>query len=677
MDRAQMGRGKMKVAAAALVVVAVSLLEVTREVRPTHRGEPARPEVHGPAVIVALVLDANGGPAGNAQVVLSGGAGTVADDGPPLVRARTGADGTTSLEVPAAVAERWRRASRAGHAVTAHVVARLDSAESDPVVVDWRKGGRYRLRLGAAPREGSPLIVNVVEDDGTPAPGVEVAVGVRGTRFASGVTGADGTVRLATEWRSRAEGLGVGPDLRATCDVAAPEPPIAPIREENWAGEPVVLRLPAAGRVIVRLTREKAEGTVALAWQPLGPRRRVVKARLRDGGATFARVGTGLELTVNARLDDARLHAAPVEAGGPQRAGDEVLIELPVSRREVIAVRIVDSRGRGVATGWAYEIVSAADPGRVLLASHARASGRGMIGVPIPSRARAEMELRVRELDPRECGLERTRVGSARLPAAGGVEVVVDDDAATNGTVHGVVLDEEGRPLKAVTVVVRESGGKRLRTTSTDRQGEFSVTDLLIGKRVDVFAGRPGYLGDERTGQVVAADTPGLELQLKRAAGLRGRLLLDRDTPLTGIEILAGGRSSGCVTGGHWAFLSLRPGEVRVAVDLFGTDWRLYESGTIRVVAGQTVELEPINLVGCVRRLDIRLTRADGTPVASARVRFVDDDGEGTFGLRTDERGRVRALVPAARTRLWVEVAGFARTPCAPDAEAIALRALD
>jgi hypothetical protein len=461
-----------------------------------------------------------------------------------------------------------------------------------------------------------------------------------------------------------------------TCDVAAPEPPVAPIRDENWAGEPVVLRLPAAGRVIVRLTRETAEGTVALAWQPLGPRRRVVKARLRGGVATFARVGAGLELTVTARLDDEFFHAAPVTAPGPQRAGDEVLIELPVSRREVIAVRIVDRRGRSVATRWGYEVVS--NTGRVLLASLARASEDGMIRVPIPPRqAGAGMELRVRETDPRECNLERTRVGSARLPAAGGVEVVVDDDAAMGGTVHGVVLDEEGRPLKAVTIVVRESGGKRLSTATTDDEGVFRVTDLPIGKQVDVFAGRPRYLGDERTKLVVAADTPALQLRLKRAAGLRGRLLLDRDTPLTGIEILAGGRSTGCVAGGHWAFVSLRPGEVRIVVDLFGTDWRLYESGTIRVVAGQTVELEPIDLVGHVRRLDVRLTRADGTPVASARVRFVDDDGEGTVGLRTDEHGRVQALVPAARTRLWIEAAGFERAPWTPDAEAIVLRASD
>ena len=207
------------------------------------------------------------------------------------------------------------------------------------------------------------LVVQVLDAEGAPAPGVPIAVGqyAAGGRFLHFVnwgeltsSGADGLARIphlqdwhidpteqppTVEWRAR---LFVPGCAEAGVAFDPRSPPV----------DPLVLRLPACGVVAARVEmrgaplRGEDRGAVNLLAKESNPDAGEVSwwQQLDDGRATFGFVPLGIDFTLSGYVDSTELQR---EFRGPTRPHEQVQVVLTIGDDEVVVTgRALDEQRR-------------------------------------------------------------------------------------------------------------------------------------------------------------------------------------------------------------------------------------------------------------------------------------------------------------------------------------------
>ena len=97
--------------------------------------------------------------------------------------------------------------------------------------------------------------------------------------------------------------------------------------------------------------------------------------------------------------------------------------------------------------------------------------------------------------------------------------------ASAQGRISGVVDDENGKPIKAATVVAENPDTNQQFTATTDEKGRFSMIGLRPGLW-RFMAQAPGYFADGGTATVRAGGSPNapISFSLKKTSQLAGAL---------------------------------------------------------------------------------------------------------------------------------------------------------
>ncbi|RMH02606.1 MAG: carboxypeptidase regulatory-like domain-containing protein, partial [Planctomycetota bacterium] len=542
----------------------------------------------------------------------------------------------------------------------------------------------FRLRLRPAPT----LLVRVEEADGAPAAGVPLGLRPDGADLwaAAAVTGADGLARFPHAAALLPEGVGskvvVGPRLllaeriEAEADLQAPP------------AEPLVLRLPATGRVRVQVRDEGAPFPAGLQRielaevdpQPGRPAPILQAAPDADGGARFERVGLGRLLVAEAVFaGGARVPSAPFP--GPVAAGEQVEVLLPADRSVVLLAGRVLRPGAGgplaettvrirlEAPSLSGSLPIAEGPartdagGRFLWRAEAGGPADRLV-VLLPDES-GGAELRAEAALPTPLPSGRLDLGDLRL-------------AAPPLLVAGRLLEEGGDPIAGGVVLVEErfdlpGGGGAWRPNldwraTSGEDGGFVIHAAEAAGRLPlrlVFQG-PAHL--EATAPFQPGQT-GVLLQARRAAAMAGRLLLDPGIPPDALAVTArpdrGGRprTAAMADDGSFSWRGLEPGgwTVRVEVPGFADDL-LAEIPGLLLEGGRTCRdprLQEIDLRGRLRRLALTVTDEDGAAVPGTVVR--EDrptDGTGPAPFWTAAGRSLRLLTPRWPLDLRVEAPG-------------------
>ena len=379
---------------------------------------------------------------------------------PGEAAATSGADGSFSIEVPAG------------------------QVELEAVAPDGRRGRGAPVEVGPGARadgvdirveRAAQLTGTVVDAAGMAAAGAEVqAVSLDGAGLAATTAGADGgfafdglpagLLRLVAR---RGAAAGISPPV----GLAAADVPHVEVRLGGGG---------LAGRV------EDAHGAGipgahVIAWAEGAPRTSAVTAT-SDAGGRFRLDGLpDGPLRVEAVEGERRAEARGVLAGGDVR--------LVIGGGQLVGRVLVDGRP---ATDFGIAAASL-DPGRATSASTRVLSADGTFRMPLPPgryevRASADEAEAVRQV--------------VEVPGAGdSAEVVFELEAG--GVVEGIVRDARtGAPLDGVRLSIARSHtyafgqasdvpGEPRALTSAD--GTFRLGGLPTGRRVPVYAWKPGY----------------------------------------------------------------------------------------------------------------------------------------------------------------------------------------
>src|SRR4051794_2942223 len=63
-----------------------------------------------------------------------------------------------------------------------------------------------------------------------------------------------------------------------------------------------------------------------------------------------------------------------------------------------------------------------------------------------------------------------------------GLSALLLNGQATNGSIQGTVTDSSGGAISGASVQVKNQGTGVARTTTTNAQGRYNLTDLLVGQ---------------------------------------------------------------------------------------------------------------------------------------------------------------------------------------------------
>lgn len=223
--------------------------------------------------------------------------------------------------------------------------------------------------------ESNSLVVEVVDVDDAPVPGVPVAVRVRhGDVHHDALTATTGSDGRATFDRvDRFTPRRGAPDELA-CSVVTTIPLANPVEVmldgEVGGGQPLRLRLPPTGRIVVEVDpddpamRELVSPVTLVAFDaaagsaPEG----LLTAESVDGRATFPIVGCGLRLKAFAKVASAELRVESEPTVGPTAAGEVAVLRLRRPRwPNHVAATAVDQEGKPIAgaTLRAYQLTMA------------------------------------------------------------------------------------------------------------------------------------------------------------------------------------------------------------------------------------------------------------------------------------------------------------------------------
>jgi len=631
----------------------------------------------------------------------------------PVVRATSGQDGIAALEFGSRLKTRSGETSlsvaidlpldpQVASAVS--LAAGLPTLSDEPLELVLPPEGRAWIE---------PLRVRVVDTRGLPCSGVSVVfeslarTSAQGSRLDDGVSGADGLVEL--ERTRQLESLGMLRLLQVPVEYRLrvdgpfdPEPQLD--LELEPSQEIPELVLPAHGSVVARLRR--ADGTpvltgggVSLTWFRPGEEQRLGWQRREVGGdgLRFESVGLGLELSVSGWLSDGSVDPVTQRRPGPRTAGEVLEFELVLGPPLPLLVgRLLDPGGepaRGRRFGLSRHERNpaprspAAGPLRVDASPH-ETDSEGRFEIPWPpaletagSFLRFEEQAPVRGAAP-DWFPRYVEVDCPEFSADGlRLEVGDLELGELPLLVAGRVLDPSGEGVNQAWLWVRYPGGDPEQAdvpwynlnllyrgpVATDAEGRFEIRGAGTYPALQVSATRRDLGSSEQrrvppgTADLTLVLQPDEDLVQTRGS-LAGGLLIDPEVPLPELEFSLSssqGDQDTLAVGGGFRFRNLHPGTSRFRVRTRQTNWTVATVEDIPIRAGgetRDPRLQPLDLRGRLRLLQLRLERSDGRPLGEELVKL-RADGQGGQ-LKTDDQGRLLALVRAADDVLELSVPG-------------------
>lgn len=181
--------------------------------------------------------------------------------------------------------------------------------------------------------------------------------------------------------------------------------------------------------------------------------------------------------------------------------------------------------------------------------------------------------------------------------------------------IAGSVVSAAGAPSAAGTLVnaVAAETGSRPRQVRADAQGRFAFDDLEPGRYV-IWARQGAWVGfhSEPLPLALGDQARGVDVALRRAATVTGRILDDRGAPIAGVRIrlLPSPRSDLGFGSGQGSAISARDGRYTIAGVLAG-QYRLRAEAAARA-PGETREIAVSDGADQILNADLRLGAAPG-----------------------------------------------------------------
>lgn len=532
------------------------------------------------------------------------------------------------------------------------------------------------------------LLVEVIDEDGRPRPGVSVTLGP-GWNVLSGDGGlarfehVDARQRFSPEGRQRLVGFGF-PHVGGTA---------VPIELEDLPAEPVRLVLPPTGGLLVRLVDQHGAPYVGRCHVQ-------VRALGGDGvpGGPFAVCsvsGSASERPFTHVALDCRFaisafpSCAPAvrfEHSGPGEPGETVEVVArvePADRTARVSGRLSDAvhrpvAGRDVFVHYEARGSSATRTGSAVVQTDAdggfeletEAAETVALSFRLPAGGgRPAMVAEVEapcERDARTIDVGQVRMWDLPRVAAGRV-VDAAGEAVAGATVRLVRASANvGGPLTKAQRVANAGDDGSIRRVVTANDGSFAIFDELeAGRYALSAAARRSRLSSSRQLLEYGGLRPieGLELVLRdRPVGsLEGWLVLPpgvhASRVLVAIEgsggtepgsIEASRRSCSPAPSGRFRLEQLDAGEVTLQIWIEGWQRPALEIEGLEIVAGVVStdpRLEGLALDRVVHAIPCEISDLDGAPIAVGEVRYGRVGGELGFAVGFHD-GRVRLLSP-------------------------------
>lgn len=472
-------------------------------------------------------------------------------------------------------------------------------------------------RIDVVLARGNRIAGVVLDPDGKPVEGADVSVEVpfEPTSIQEAMTGGRPPIQVKTGPDGRFEATGVG---NAPADVTASHGAFPDVLEEGVdpGRTDVMLKFVRPGSFSGRVVAKETGEPVAGVSLTLGE---TAVQSSEEGTFTFEKVSPGT-WDFQATSDE---HVPYTETGLVIAEGQEIrdhVVEL--ERGEALVVLVVRAADGRPVPGARIDLGGPVDRSGVGVDEAGRATLRGLLP--------GAYELTASH-DDYASGRR-----NATVPVSGEVRV----ELTPGGSIRGVVLDREGRPVSGRMISVGEGGDFGRDMEVTDEEGRFTFEHVTPGERslmlVDMDGSGGGMGFDMKTKRVTVEEGKETYVEFggpedRKTTRVHGRLL-DRGKPVAGRMLVllpvdspeAGFKMSMTDAEGAYDLADLAPGRYAVLVaggsgDGFGA------ASTIDVTEGGEIRRDVELPAG---RLSGRVVRADtGAGVPGARVMLVDGRG--------------------------------------------------
>jgi uncharacterized GH25 family protein len=534
----------------------------------------------GPLRLEGQVVDAEGDGVGGATVWLS--------SVPPRSATSEG-DGTFAFDK--VVGREYSVSATEGDRIGGPVTYRL-TAKSDPVVV----------RLGA----GAKVIVEVTGDDGQPV--ANASVKLQDFAETTKPTGPDGTVTLAPVhpgWvgvEVTAPGYGVANGFGQVGSAGA----TGTIRVKLHKGVAV------SGRVIDEAGKPIAKAHITIGeawWMPAGGGEATSDAK---GEFTFAALAAGTHVLHAEDGEHSPTRSMPVTVGDRPVSG----ITITMKEGGSIAGRVVDDKGTPVP----YAAIRVAPKADEVQGTHGRQAVSEKDG-SFEVRGLSRVNLQVRASSD-DASSKVVDVDAAATAHTKDLKLVLDE----TGTIAGVVVDDEGKPVPEIQVAAIADYFAAERPTlvgvisaTTDGAGAFTLRGLPDGTyRLRALRGGASMGGWEAQGVAAKVGDKNVKLTLPAPATLVGRVQLENgEAPKLANVQLGYHPATPAGPDGSFKIVDLEPGKYDVRV--LGPEFAQLTKSDVELTAGKTTDVGTLTVTRG-RKLSGRVVDASGSPVIGARV---------------------------------------------------------
>lgn len=574
--------------------------------------------------------------------------------------------------------------------------AGVDQAAANQAEPVEQEGELNRVDAGPIHEPGT-VLVQVVDEAGTPVEGMQVAIGMqvpfekRAIRVGSGTSSGErgiAALKLNMDYLRREAGPWQNPELMADAKFPSNKKARIKFLLEEGQSEVQVLQVPAFQWLNAEVHR--ADGSVPdfpcslqIYWGPLEEadnkspwsNRRSIWQDFEGNRARFP-CGTDLQLWLTAKAKDGRCKPGDLRTVGPA-AGQSGLEpfqltlgdDYPVFRSQFLladgspAAKVrIGHYSQQQRNPTAEEAAAGKYPGVENTHWHKNftTDAEGWGSFPIDMKfSDADYDRRwafvLQNPDPRR--------SSKRLDQDGAEQVWVDlpmglaaGEEFNPGPLRlqskklpllagGLVKDSDGNPIRIyITVYGPDEKGSmrnRLANKLTKRDGSFTILgEAPQGGQIRVSAGGMGFLGD---GQTVAAGTSNLLFQLDRGINLKGSFKSDAPLPWLDMEVKLPSYRRGKEVFGSFTFDYLRPGD-GYYITLEHNDRELYRGPEFSLSGhgDQSPDfLNPIDIRGQLRVWKTTPLQANGKPFPhKTYFYFMPDNGEPNR-LRTNKSGQI------------------------------------